>query len=324
MSAAMKDKPPLGSDFQIRVPGSVANLGPGFDTLAVAVQLYLTLNVRVIGAAGPLPGELEFRFTGSQPAGENNIARAFHFLAVRYLASHPSLFVEVHSDIPVKAGLGSSAAATVAGMRLFEALAGELPQQELLAAATQLEGHPDNVAAALLGGLAICCQTEEGNVTALSRPWPESLEMLVLTPEFPLATERARAILPAQVAWSDAVGNLQRVALLLAAIESREFQHLREAFRDRLHQPYRQALVPGLQHLTELQHPSLLGVCLSGAGPSVVAFVEREASEVAALLSKAYTVTGLPFTIRHLLAHPTESQVAKSLAPTLLPQGSRV
>ena len=139
------------SEFEIRVPGSIANLGPGFDTLAVAVQLYLTLNVRVSEGQN----ELRFNFRNCHIDGENYIERAFRFVAAQQSAEFPSLSVEVFSDIPTKGGLGSSAAATVAGVRLYEAIAGPLPAQGLLNAACALEGHPDNVAASLLGGFNV-------------------------------------------------------------------------------------------------------------------------------------------------------------------------
>ncbi|MBV9611690.1 MAG: homoserine kinase, partial [Acidobacteriaceae bacterium] len=231
------------SCFEIKTPASLANLGPGFDTLAVAVQLYLRLSVQV------KPGfdELSFRFIGCHIDGENYIERAFRFAANQRGGSFPSLAVEVHSDIPAKAGLGSSAAATVAGLRLYESIAGPLPPQGLLNAACALEHHPDNVAAALLGDLTISCQLPDRSVVAVQFPWPDSVGFLVLTPELPLATRDSRKVLPKRVSRDDAVFNLQRVALLLQALNSGNFALLREALHDRLHQPFRQKLVPGLE-----------------------------------------------------------------------------
>ena len=290
---------PLSSEFEIRVPGSIANLGPGFDTLAVAIQLYLRLSVKI----APGENELKFRFINCKLDGENYIERAFHFLAAQRGRSFPSLDIEVESAIPTSSGLGSSAAATVAGLRLYEAIAGPLPAQGLLNAACALEHHPDNVAAALLGDLTISCQLPDRSVVAVRLPWPESLKFVVLTPELALSTSKAREVLPTTVPREDAVFNLQRVALLLQALESGDFSLLREALQDRLHQPFRHKLVPGLERTLALQHPDLLGVCLSGAGPSIVALAQQNFEAVEDLLVQTFKPTGLPFRIRRLCVH---------------------
>jgi homoserine kinase len=170
----------------------------------------------------------------------------------------------------------------------------------LLAVAAALEGHADNVAAAMLGGLTVSCQTDDGGVTAVSLPWPPAIRLLVLTPNYALTTKRAREVLPAQVPFRDAVSNMQRVALLLCALESEHPQSLREAMLDKLHQPYRKEIVPGLTELLELEHPNLLGVCLSGAGPSLLALSLGESAEVQYLVEESYSKTGHPFTMRWL------------------------
>jgi homoserine kinase len=298
--------PPSG--LEILVPGSIANLGPGFDTLAVAVQLYLRLSV----TAGSGTNELRFEFPDCEIDGENYIERAFRFVAGQRGIGFPSLRVEVRSEIPMRSGLGSSAAATVAGLRLYEAVGGPLPAQGLLNAACALEGHPDNVAAALLGGLTVSCQLSDRSAFAVKLRWPESLGFVVLTPRFPLATSASRGALPEDVSREDAVFNLQRVALLLQCLQSGNYSVLREALQDRIHQPFRQKLVPGLEQALCLEHPDLLGVCLSGAGPSIVALAERNFDGIETLLSNAFRPTGLPFTIRRLAAH-------QDLAAAILP-----
>jgi threonine synthase len=198
-----------GSGPQIAVPGSVANLGPGFDALAVAVQAYLRLDVTRIQPDAP--GELAFTFVGG-PAlvGENRIERAFRRAAERYGGTVPGLAVEVRSEIPMRAGLGSSAAATVAGLRLYEAFASPRATPDLLALATEIEGHPDNAAAALVGGLALSCQFADGRVEARSWRWPDEVKLIVGTPETQLETAAARKVLPQTVSLRDAVYNLQR------------------------------------------------------------------------------------------------------------------
>jgi len=165
MAMRMRSEP-----VEVAVPASVANLGPGLDALAVALQLYLHLR------AWRLPGEgrndLEFDFGGFELDGDNLIERSFRYMAARDSVDFPSLRVEVRSEIPSRSGLGSSAAATVAGLRLYDALFGPLPMQELLNVACELEGHPDNAAAALLGGLTTSCELPDSSVIALSMPWP--------------------------------------------------------------------------------------------------------------------------------------------------------
>lgn len=298
VAAGSSDADVPSSELEIQVPGSIANLGPGFDTLAVAVQLYLRLRVRI----GPGRNELEFQFA-ERIEGENYIERAFRFAAGQGARSFPSLFVKVETDIPVRAGLGSSAAATVAGLRLYEAIAGPLPEQGLLNAACALEGHPDNVAAALMGGLTVSCQLPDRSAFAVRSRWPESLRFVVLTPQLSLSTPVSRNALPQSISREDAVFNLQRIALLLQVLQSGDFALLREALHDRVHQPFRQKLAPGLERALALEHPDLLGVCLSGAGPSIVAFAERNFEAIEGLLERSFQTTGLPCTIRRLSAH---------------------
>jgi homoserine kinase len=284
---------------EIRVPGSIANLGPGFDTLAVAVQLYLTLQVTVL----PGKGQREFHFTGYKPGGRNCIERAFRFLAGEQADDLPSLRIEVQSEIPPSAGLGSSAAATVAGLRLYELISGPVPLQTLLNAACELESHPDNAAASLLGGLTLSCAMPDGSVYATKFPWPGSLAFIVASPALPLSTKESRAMLPACVSRADLVFNLQRVALLLQLLRSGEFSLLRQALDDRVHQPYRADVVPGLREALDLQHNDLLGICLSGSGPSIVAMAERNLWEIGELLAAVYHRSGIEYQLRILEAH---------------------
>lgn len=285
--------------LEIRVPGSIANLGPGFDTLAVAVQLYLTLRVKRL----PGTGKLEFHFNGDVPPGENCIERGYRYLAGDKIGSLPSLSVEVSSDIPPCAGLGSSAAATVAGLRLCEAVAGPVSQQELLNAACLLESHPDNAAASLLGGLTLSCVLPNGSVYATKFPWPDSLAFIVASPARALGTKESRAVLPSCVSRADLVFNLQRVALLLQLLRNGEFSLLKHALDDRVHQPYREQIVPGLREALNLQHEDLLGICLSGSGPSIVAMAERNLWQIGALLTGVYERAGIDCKLRILEAH---------------------
>lgn len=286
-------------EIEITVPASVANLGPGFDVLAVAVQLYLRLKIR------PLEGEnkLRFNFIGQQLVGENYIERAFHFLARQQHREFGSLEIDVLCDIPIRSGLGSSAAATVAGLRLYEAIMGPVQPRDLLNAAVALEGHPDNVSAALLGGLTASCELPDGSTSAVSLPWPSALRLIVATPQVNVSTTAARGVLPERVPRHDAIFNLQRMAHLIYALQSEDFSLLHEALSDRIHQPYRQKLIPGLDQALMLDHPDLLGVCLSGAGPSVVAFAVQSFDAIEQLLSQIYERLAIPYQVRTLAVH---------------------
>ena len=286
----------------IVVPGSISNLGPAFDSLSVAIRLYL--RVRVMQVLDESPDALEFCFVDCPIPDDNRIARAFRRARERIGLRTPGLRLEVRSEIPIRAGLGSSGAAAVAGLRLYEAITAPRPAADWLRLASEIEGHPDNAAAALYGGLTLSCQLEDGRVTARAMSWPASIQFVVATPDMPLETRRARAVLPASVPLGDAIFNLQRALLLLRALQTGDASDIREAIRDRWHQPYRAPLVPGLQEALAIDHPSVLGSCLSGAGPSVVALTTAESAPAAAqILEDMYRRIGVACTIRTLKAH---------------------
>ena len=279
----------------------MGNLGPGFDTLSVALQLYL--RVRVTDRTGPADS-IETIFTGPAPDSENAIEQAFRLARARTGVPTPGLRVAVTTEIPIRAGLGSSAAATVAGLRLYNALTSALSDDDMLAMATELEGHPDNAAACLLGGLTVSCRCDDGRLVARSWPWPHRLRFVAATPQVALGTREARAVLPDTVTLGDAVFNLQHALLLLRALDDERDDDLKEAFADRWHQPSRAALVPGLKDALALEHSSILGVCLSGSGPTILAIARPgQEEQAAAMLTDLYRRIALPVTIRHLAAH---------------------
>lgn len=294
---------------EIRVPGSISNLGPGFDALSLAVQLYL--RVRIDEVRTHSPGTLSCDFAGGAVPGENRIESAFCRAQETFGIAPRALRVAVESDIPYRAGLGSSGAATVAGLRLYEAVTAPRHPDEWLPLACELEGHPDNAAAALLGGMTSSCQHDDGRVTARSWPWPAAIRLVVATPHIEVATSDARRVLPREIPMGDAVYNLQHATLLLHALGAGDTADFRAALRDRWHQPFRAPLVPGLADALALEHPSLLGVSLSGAGPSVVAFTAGGEPEIVRLLEDLYRSLHLPCTVRTLAPH----QPAVSAAP---------
>jgi homoserine kinase len=285
---------------EIVVPGSIANLGPGLDTLGLAVGLYLRVAITRVVDDGQ--GRLTCRFVGGPLGGPNRIQRAFAAFATKRRRP-PSIEVDVASDIPMRSGLGSSAAATVAGLRLRELVDGARTAEELLDAAARVEGHPDNAAAALYGGVTSCCQREDGTIAVTAWPWPSSWRIVVATPDVELATSLSRRALPKKLPLGDTVFNMQHLALLLGALQSGSVSDMREALRDRAHQPYREALVPGLRRLLRLRHPDVIGVCLSGAGPSVAVFASRNAGRVETMLREAYARERVRCTVRTVTVH---------------------
>ncbi|CAN5885533.1 homoserine kinase [soil metagenome] len=292
---------------EIIVPGSISNLGPGFDALALAVRLYL--RVRVVDILPNAPDTLHCDVVEPPLVGENRIVRAFTRARAVMGVRAPGLRIEVRSDIPLRAGLGSSGAAAVAGLRLYEAVTGARPAEDWLRLAAELEGHPDNAAAALLGGLTVSCQHADGRVTARSWGWPSGIKLVVATPGREVATEDARRVLPDSVPLPDAVFNLQHALLLVHAVSGGQRRDLREALRDRWHQGVRAPLVPELVEALALEHPALLGVCLSGSGPSIVAFAEEDGLAVLELLRGLYRRLGVPCRVRVLAAHQSGAAV---------------
>jgi homoserine kinase len=287
-------------DELIVVPGSVANLGGGFDTLGVAIQLYLRARIVDVSADGG--GRLVVTRSDPPVKGQNAVERAFAAAARHASGPVPTVSVEIQSDIPMAAGLGSSAAATVAGIRVFEHVTSPLPAPTLLAIATSVEGHADNAAPALFGGLTSVVELD-ASPEALRWEWPADLRLIVATPATGLATSKARAVLDATIPRKDAIFNLQRVLSFVHALQHGEYDRLRDAMQDRWHQPARAALVPHLAAALAIDDPDVLGSCLSGAGPSVAVLARRDFARVERLLQATCEAAGAPVTVRTLAVH---------------------
>ena len=198
--------------FELRIPGSVSNLGPGFDSLAVAVQIYLDLKVTEVRPDAP--DTIETHFADGGPPARIGSKRRFVTRGPGSARRRQASGSRCRSDIPMRAGLGSSGAATVAGLRLYQQLTAPMSSADLLALAADVEGHPDNAAASLLGGLTVSCQRDDGRVTARAWRWPSDVQIVVATPEAELETPHARRVLPSTISMRDAVFNLQRALLL--------------------------------------------------------------------------------------------------------------
>jgi homoserine kinase len=296
------------------VPGSVANLGGGFDTLGVAVDVYL--RATVVGVEDDGGSRLVVAASTPPVRGANALERAFA-AAVRHTGKTvPTVRVEVTSDIPMSAGLGSSAAATVAGLRLFDSLAGPLSDSTVLGLATALERHADNAAPAMFGGFTSVVLLDDADPYVCHWSWPRELRLVVATPAAGLATAKARAALPLDVPRADAIYNLQRVLALVHALETRDYARLREAVGDRWHQPARASLVPLLDEVLRLQDPDILGAFLSGAGPSVAVLAVENVERVSGLLASLYRAAGVEATVRVLSVHEASSTAAPRRAMT--------
>jgi homoserine kinase len=255
----------------VRVPASSANLGPGFDCMAAALALHLELEVEETG-------EFAVETDLPIPRGRENLCvRAFERL-------HPAegFTFRIRSQIPLAGGLGSSAAAIVAGLmaadHLFELDA------ELLRLATELEGHPDNVAAALRGGFVVCADGDAVRFEA-----PTGLEALAVVPEESVRTREARAALPAEVPFDDAVFNVAHTALLMLGLAKGDWDLVARGLQDRLHEPRRASLYPRSYELARrARELGALGATISGAGPTVLVwcFYEQTGAVVEALRSE--------------------------------------
>lgn len=301
----MNDMPGDAQSFEVRVPASTSNLGAGFDCFGLALRLYLTVRASVRRDAKE-PCRIRF---SANPCGaslprtsDNLIFRAMHFAAARLGLELPPVRLAVHNEIPPGRGLGSSAAAVLAGIKLASLICdAEMRPETILAYATELEGHADNAAPSLFGGWAITCTLEDGRVLWLRKRWPTEVKILIASPDASLETKRARAALPRLVSHADAVHNLQRAALFTAALEAGAYGLLREAMRDRLHQAQRAAMIPGLaEALATPGLPGLLGVALSGAGPSVLALVQNNYDEIGRVLARPFRQQGIETTLRLL------------------------
>lgn len=304
--------------FEVRVPASTSNLGAGFDCFGLALQLYLTVKATIAPEMNE-PCQVESAGEGERELarGANNlIYRAMSFVAGREGWTLPPLRLVVHNEIPLGRGLGSSAAAIVAGITLGALVCGqELEDDVALNYALEMEGHADNVAAAVYGGLTIACIDRDGRALVVKRPWPRELKVVAVSPDAHLKTALARATLPREVAFSDAVHNLQRASLFEAAIETRAFSLLWEAMEDRLHQRHRETLVPGLaEALAMPKEEGLLGLALSGSGPTVIALALDRFLEIGERVADNFRRHDTGATVR-LLEVDNEGRKTKSSEP---------
>ncbi len=270
----------MSSNASFRIPASTSNLGSGFDALSLALEIYLRVEVELLDDGSELRVSASGVDSEKIPPGEDNLmVRVIRHVGNQRGRSVPPGNLMVQNEIPLARGLGSSAAAIIAGVTCYEVLSGEkLTVDEIFEYAGAFESHPDNLAAALVGGLVVSAGTGNGQTVFSRVKVPEGAVPVIVIPEFELSTEKARGVLPGDYSREDAVFNIQRSALTIAAIAGGNWELLSESMRDRIHQPYRAPLIPGLEEVLELRSTGMFGIALSGAGPTVLALASPESA----------------------------------------------
>lgn len=267
----------------VKVPATSANIGPGFDCLGLALPIYNTVTIEET----VLPGtgieinmmtedeaSIDEMIFDDIPRDENNIVYKAVEMLYNSIGQEPSeLKINIQSQIPITRGLGSSAAVIVGGLIAANKLLGS-PADEtaLLSIATEVEGHPDNVAPAILGGFVLASQEDDGSIVYRKLNWPNEWDITVCIPDFELSTNIARSVLPESVPMQDAIFNTKHLAMLIDAVSTKDEKLMKVALHDKLHQPYREKLVPGMKEIMEAfkHEDGVLGCVLSGAGPTML------------------------------------------------------
>lgn len=268
--------------ISVKVPATSANIGPGFDCLGMALPLYNTITIEetVLPGTGVEINIISENNALSEsslehiPLDENSLVYKAVELLYNSIGQTPGeLKITIRSEIPVARGLGSSAAVIVGALMAANELLGH-PADEaaLLSIACELEGHPDNIAPAIVGGLVLSSQEEDGAVVYQELNWPQDWLITVCIPDFELSTDIARSVLPKEVPMKDAIFNMRRLAMFVQAVNNKDENLMKMALQDKLHQPYRIKLIQGLDSImNQLRHiESVLGCVISGAGSSIL------------------------------------------------------
>ena len=298
---------------RVNVPASTTNLGPGFDVLGMALKLYNTVEVEVSAYGGGRPCippfaqafskslsslriEIEGEGADVLPRDESNLVyRAAKRVFERAGEKPPPMAIRLTNRIPLARGLGSSGTAIIGGLMAASIISGAaLTQDDILNIAAAMDGHPDNVAASIFGGVVIASPTDQGVVCMKFLP-PKPVDVVIVVPDFHLLTSDARSILPASVDLQTAVFNISRTSLLVAALTTGDFRLFGIVMDDKLHQPYREKLIPGMRDVFQAARSvnEKVAVALSGAGPSIVAFCTGNSTEIGKRMQQAFLRNGI-------------------------------
>ena len=272
----------------VKVPATSANLGPGFDCLGLALPIYneITVEETVMPGSGVeinIIDETEKYDILSIPKDENNIVYKAIELLYNFIGQTASdMKITIKTNIPVTRGLGSSAAVIVGGlMAANELLGSPADDAVLLSIASEVEGHPDNVTPAMMGGFCVASLDEDGSVSYSKILWPENWKLTVLIPDYELDTKIARSILPEFISIPDAAFNIRKASMLIDAVYRQDSELMKKCLKDKLHQPYRTELIKGFKELTELleNKDDILGCVISGAGPTILVISKNDGFE---------------------------------------------
>lgn len=305
----------MATPVTVTVPGTTANLGPGFDCLGAALTIY---NRFTFAALAQPPGTVAITVQGQESdrvsTDTSNLAyQAFAYYFQQRGLAVPAVAIAIDLAVPLARGLGSSSTAIVGGLLGANALAEKpLDQADLASMAIAMEGHPDNVVPALVGGCQLAVTTEDGQTVLCPVPWHRQVTPVVVIPDFELSTAEARRVLPATYSRADTIFNTAHLGLLLRGLETGNGDWLRTALNDRIHQPYRQALIPGYTDVAQAaQQAGAYGLVISGAGPTLLALTSTaQATEVCDAMAAAWHTQGQTVTAQVLGLETAGAQVS--------------
>ena len=308
--------------ISVKVPATTANIGPGFDSLGMALPIYNTITIEET----VLPGTgVQINVISEDEAvdelsiehlelNENSLVYKAVELLYNSIGQTPAeLNINIHSNIPIARGLGSSASVIVGGLLAANELLGR-PADEaaLLSIATEVEGHPDNVTPAIVGGLVLSSQEEDCTISYTKLNWPEEWAITLCIPDYELSTDISRSVLPEQVPLCDAVFNLKRMGMFVQAVNTKDAKLMKLALQDKLHQPYRMKLVPGLEEISyKLRHEEgVIGCVLSGGGPAVVIISNKESlPRIQTVVQETWTDLNIKSEIKTVNIEPNGAQI---------------
>lgn len=294
----------------VKVPATTANIGPGFDCFGMALSMYNTITIEetvypTTGLEINIMGEsLEDETTELIPKNESNVVYKAIELLYNYVGQiPPALRINIQSNIPIAKGLGSSASVIVGGIIAANKLLGS-PADEaaILSVANEVEGHPDNVVPAVLGGFTMSSAEEDGSIIYRKIKWPDNWKLTICIPDYELATSISRSVLPKTLTHEDTVYNSKRCAMLIEALHTEDVELMQIALSDKIHQPYRSRLVPGFDEiLNNLKYIDTIGTVLSGAGPSILVISQgTSVEEIKSTVKSTWESLGIKSSIKSL------------------------